>query len=150
MMLPIGRRLAVDIGDVRTGLAISDAAGILASPHSTISGEDYLAQIAEIVRGEEVVVLYVGLPLHLSGHEGSAAEKIRIEVEKLKVMLSDTVLIRLLDERLTTKSARSKLLSNQGKALKSNIDQLAAVEILEFALNSERLNQELAGHEPIG
>lgn len=150
MMLPIGRRLAVDIGDVRTGLAISDAAGILASPYSTISGEDYLAQIAEIVRSEEVVVLYVGLPLHLSGHEGSAAEKVRIEVEKLKVMLSDTVSIRLLDERWTTKSANSKLLSNQGKPLKSNIDQLAAVEILEFALNSERLNQELAGHEPIG
>ena len=149
MMLPLGRRLAVDIGDVRTGIAISDAAGILASPYSTITGEDYLAQLAEIIRNEEVAVLYIGLPLHLSGVEGSAASRVRLEVEKLKEMLADTVFVRLLDERLTTKSASTKLLSRQSKPSRSNIDQLAAVEILEFALNAERLNQELAGHEPI-
>ncbi len=149
MMLPLGRRLAVDIGDVRTGVAISDAAGILASPYTTVSGENYLAKIAEIVKNEEVTVVYVGLPLHLSGQEGNAAAKVRAEVSNLKNQLAETVIVRLLDERLTTKSASSKVISNQGKVNRSNIDQLAAVEILEFALNSERLNKELAGYEAI-
>lgn len=149
MMLPLGRRLAVDIGDVRTGVAISDAAGILASPYTTVSGESYLDQIAEIVESEEIAVIYVGLPLHLSGHEGDAAAKVRAAVNNLKNLLAGTVVVRLLDERLTTKSASSKVISNQGKVNRSNIDQLAAVEILEFALNSERMNKELAGYEAI-
>jgi putative Holliday junction resolvase len=149
-MLPLGRRLAVDIGDVRTGVAISDVTGILASPYATITGEDYLSKLAQIVKSEEVVVVYVGLPLHLSGAEGAAAAKVRVEVRKLRQELGDSVWLRLLDERLTTKSASSKLTPNQTKPNGSNIDQLAAVEILEFALNSERLKNELAGYEPIG
>ncbi|MEY5018456.1 MAG: hypothetical protein RJB54_374 [Actinomycetota bacterium] len=149
MMLPLGRRLAVDIGDARTGVAISDVTGVLASPYATITGEDYLSKLAQIVKSEEVVVVYVGLPLHLSGVEGAAAAKVRAEVGKLRSELEDSVSLRLLDERLTTKSASSKLNPNQAKPNRSNIDQLAAVEILEFALNFERLNKELAGYEPI-
>lgn len=147
MMLPLGRRLAIDIGDVRTGVAISDVTGMLASPYATVSGEDYISKLAAIVKSEEVVVVYVGLPLHLSGTEGAAAAKVRVEVGKLRQELGDLVWLRLLDERLTTKSANSKLTPNQAKPNRSNIDQLAAVEILDFALNSERLNNELAGYE---
>ncbi|MBU3691973.1 MAG: Holliday junction resolvase RuvX [Candidatus Nanopelagicaceae bacterium] len=147
--MPLGRRLAVDIGDVRTGVAISDAAGILASPYATVSGQDYLTKIAEIVNSEGVTVVYVGLPLHLSGQEGDAAAKVRVAVSKLKKLLTETVIIRLLDERLTTKSASSKVISNHSKVNRSNIDQLAAVEILEFALNSERLTRELAGNDAV-
>ncbi|MEN9542964.1 MAG: hypothetical protein RL239_617, partial [Actinomycetota bacterium] len=84
MMLPLGRRLAVDIGDARTGVAISDVTGVLASPYATITGEDYLSKLAQIVKSEEVVVVYVGLPLHLSGVEGAAAAKVRAEVGKLR------------------------------------------------------------------
>jgi putative Holliday junction resolvase len=149
VMLPLGRRLAIDIGDVRTGVAISDVTGILASPYATVSGEDYISKLAQIVKSEEVVIVYVGLPLHLSGAEGAAAAKVRVEVMKLRQELGDSVSLRLLDERLTTKSANTKLTPDQAKSNRSNIDQLAAVEILEFALNSERLNNELAGHEPI-
>ena len=81
MYRKVGRRLAIDYGDVRIGVAMSDLSGVVASPLETIENGESLEEsqrrIAEICNEEEVSVIYIGLPLHLSGEEGSSALKAR-------------------------------------------------------------------------
>src|SRR4051812_30050264 len=70
--------LAVDLGKVRVGIAVSDELGMLAHPRAALSGKSRKALLAELValaREEEVTRFLVGLPLEMSGAEGSAAEK---------------------------------------------------------------------------
>ena len=73
-MLPSGRRLAIDYGDVRIGIALSDATGLIATPYKTlINGPDgflsAIEEIFQIVMAEYIRVIYIGWPLHLSGAE---------------------------------------------------------------------------------
>ena len=141
--IPKGRRLAIDVGTKRVGLAISDPSSIIASPLRTVSPEDLIDSLRELVVSEEVSVIYVGLPLHLSGQEGISAEIARATASEIAEVLG--IEVRLLDERLTTTSAL-KNSSGTKKPSKENVDQIAAVALLEFALQSERNRGELAGH----
>lgn len=140
--LPEGRRLAIDVGTVRVGIAISDPALIIASPVSTSSPDELLAELRTLISTENVSVVYVGLPLHLSGHEGSSAEIAKATASEI----ADTfpIQVRLLDERLTTTSALRDSRPSK-KPTKEYVDQIAAVALLEFALQSERNRGELAG-----
>ncbi len=140
--IPTGRRLAIDVGTKRVGLAISDPSSIIASPLRTVSPEDLIDSLRELVVSEEVSVIYVGLPLHLSGQEGISAEIARATASEIAEVLG--IEVRLLDERLTTTSAL-KNSSGAKKPSKENVDQIAAVALLEFALQSERNRGELAG-----
>ena len=99
----IGRRIAIDFGDKWAGIAISDNSGLIASPYKSVPAGEVLNEIKQIAEDGEVAVIYVGLPLHLSGHEGASVEKVRdfaSEVASLKIAPT-----RLVDERLSTKSA---------------------------------------------
>jgi putative Holliday junction resolvase len=146
-----GRRLAVDVGKVRVGLSISDYHGILASPLTNVSrlADDIetAKAILTAVAGEELVEIYVGLPLTMSGtHSASTSDAIALA--KALASVSETP-VRMIDERLTTVSASAALRAS-GKNSKSGrgvIDQVAATEILEQALSFERNNSELAGQE---
>ncbi len=140
--IPKGRRLAIDVGTKRIGLAISDPSSIIASPLRTVSPEDLIDSLRQLVISEEVSVIYVGLPLHLSGQEGISAEISRATASEIAEVLG--IEVRLLDERLTTTSAL-KNSSGTKKPSKENVDQIAAVALLEFALQSERNRGELAG-----
>lgn len=146
-----GRRLAVDVGKVRVGLSISDYHGILASPLTNVSrlADDIetAKAILTAVDGEELLEIYVGLPLTMSGtHSTSTSDAIALA--KALASVSETP-VRMIDERLTTVSASAALRAS-GKNSKSGrgvIDQVAATEILEQALSFERNNSELAGQE---
>lgn len=148
-MLISGRRLAIDYGDVRIGVSISDPTCIVVSPLTTIrnSGEieKVLTQVKEIVEENAIVVVYVGLPLHLSGNEGESAAKVRYFVTQLSQTLSKDISVRLFDERLSTASAEREARERGKRLSKSDIDQWAAVSILETALNSEKASGQLAG-----
>ena len=108
----------------------------------SVSPEDLIDSLRELVVSEEVSVIYVGLPLHLSGQEGISAEIARATASEIAEVLG--IEVRLLDERLTTTSAL-KNSSGTKKPSKENVDQIAAVALLEFALQSERNRGELAG-----
>ena len=146
-----GRRLAVDVGKVRVGLAISDFHGILASGLTNVarqpSNEATCKLILDAVADEDIVEIYVGLPLSMSG-ENTASTQDAIE---LAVSLSEMVStpIRMVDERLTTVSATAALRSSgrNSKQGRSIIDQVAATMILEQALNQERQTGLPAGKE---
>lgn len=139
-------RLAVDVGSVRVGVARSDPDGILAVPECTLprSG-DLLGELTRRCQDLEAVVVYVGLPLTLSGQAGPAAR----DAEELarEVAAALPVPVRLIDERLTTVTAQQSLHA-AGRTTRSSrdvIDQAAAVAILEHALSAERAGGTLAG-----
>lgn len=136
-----GRRLGVDVGAVRVGIALSDPAPMLATPLVTLrrdedAGSD-LAQLAGLVTEHEVVEVVVGLPKTLRGDHGSAAEAARAYAEALTERIAP-VPVRFHDERLTTVTA-SRILSQRGvrgKRQRAVVDQAAAVEILQAWLDA--------------
>lgn len=135
-----GRRLGVDVGDVRIGVAVSDPDGILATPVETVAaGPTAIGRIAELVREYEALECVVGLPMGLSGREGPAAVKVRAFCEQLLEAI-DPVPIRLFDERMSTVTATSHLRESgrSGRGKRRVIDQAAATVILQTALESER------------
>jgi putative Holliday junction resolvase len=146
-----GARLAIDYGERRIGIAKSDNSRLIASPVVTLdnsesTGNVYSA-IKDIVTESHAMLVYIGLPLHLSGKESASSEKARVFASLLKQHLPQEVQIRLLDERLTTSSAVGELKNAGLKSSRESIDQLAAVKILEFALEVERLSGKAAGNE---
>jgi putative holliday junction resolvase len=141
-----GRSLGVDVGEVRVGVALSDPAGILATPLVTLSrdrsgGKD-LDELAAMVAEHEVVEVVVGLPRTLAGQEGPAARAAADYARALAGRLGGSVAVRLTDERLTTVSATRTLAQRgvRGRKQRAVIDQAAAVEILQGWLDARRTN----------
>ena len=98
------RILALDVGDRRIGLAISDEMGWTAQALETLARRDLkrdLSHLAELIRSREVTEVVVGLPRHLDGHIGPQAQKVLTFVESLKTRISAPVL--MWDERLTSR-----------------------------------------------
>lgn len=139
-----GRRIAVDVGDVRIGVASCDPDGILATPVETVPGRDVPAarrRLASIVAEYEPIEVLVGLPRSLNGGEGPAAGKVRTFAGGLASSVAP-VPVRLVDERMSTVSAArglrdSGVTSRKGRAV---VDQAAAVVILQSALETERVS----------
>jgi putative Holliday junction resolvase len=139
-----GRRLAVDVGDARIGVASSDPDGLLATPVETVPGRDVpaaLRRLAELVGEYEPVEVVVGLPRSLSGGEGPAAAKVTGFAEELARRITP-VPVRLVDERMTTVTAARGMRASgvSSKKGRSRIDQAAAVVILQGALETERVS----------
>ncbi|WP_338678158.1 Holliday junction resolvase RuvX [Streptomyces sp. SCSIO 30461] len=139
-----GRRLAIDVGDARIGVASCDPDGVLATPVETVPGRDVPAahrRLLQIADEYEPIEVVVGLPRSLSGGEGPAAAKVRAFARELARGIAP-VPVRLVDERMTTVSAAAGLRASGVKSRKgrSVIDQAAAVIILQNALESERVS----------
>lgn len=142
-----GVRLGVDVGTVRVGLAASDPDGVLATPVATLSRRpersaqqaDALGQIAAYVAERDVMEVVVGLPRSMSGAEGSSARAARAYAEEIARAVHP-VPVRLVDERLSTVDAHRALhaAGRPGRRHRSVVDQVAAVTILQAALDAER------------
>ncbi len=147
-----GVRLGVDVGDVRIGVARSDPDGLLATPVETVTrGRGDLARLRQLAREHAAVEAVVGLPRSLSGQEGPAAAKARSFADELAgVLHRDGIPVRLCDERLSTVSAEAALRGQgrKGARRRAVVDQVAAVVILQNALDTERSTGRPAG-EPV-
>jgi putative Holliday junction resolvase len=142
-----GRRLGVDVGDVRIGVAMCDPSGMIATPVSTLpAGATSVAQLVALAGEHEVMEVVVGLPRSLSGGEGPSAAKVRSYAGRLAQALHP-VPVRLVDERLTTVTAERVLRDRgkKGQRRRSIVDQVAAVEILQSALDGERTSGRAPG-----
>ncbi|MEU5900944.1 MULTISPECIES: Holliday junction resolvase RuvX [Streptomyces] len=144
-----GRRLAIDVGDARIGVASCDPDGILATPVETVPGRDVPAaqrRLKQLAEEYEPIEIVVGLPRSLNGGEGPAAAKIRLFTQELARMVAP-ISVRLVDERMTTVTASQGLRASGVKSKKgrSVIDQAAAVIILQQALESERASGKAPG-----
>jgi len=145
----MGRKLAIDIGRARLGIAISDLSGILSSPLDSVrriaDDSETIKEILKIVADNEVQEIYVGDPVSLSGEITPSTDDARNFASLLQ---STTVLpVRLIDERLTTVTAARNLRDSgkNAKTSKSLIDSASAVVILEAVLQVERVSGEAAG-----
>lgn len=144
-----GRRLAIDIGKVRIGLAISDFHGILASGLTNVARAKTLEQTCEAIisaiKDEDLLEIYVGLPLAMSGsHTASTADAIEVATA---LSGYTAIPIRMIDERLSTVSATASLRASgrDSKSGRKVIDQIAATVILEQALQIEKQTESVAG-----
>lgn len=142
-----GVRIAVDPGAVRVGVARSDPAGTLAVPVRTLRrGIDDLNAIAALVREYEAIEVLVGHPINLRGAPGPAAAAAAAYARELVPLVAPAD-VRLVDERLSTKAAQRQITEvgrRKGRA-RSVIDQAAAVNILQHALDAELATGNPAG-----
>jgi putative holliday junction resolvase len=144
-----GVRLGVDVGTVRVGLARSDRDGLLATPLETVQirsrSDEHFQRIVWNVRDLAVFEVIIGLPRSLSGLEGSAAQAVRAYAVEIARRVAP-IPVRLVDERLSTVTAHQRLheAGVKGRKHRPVVDQLAAVVILQSALDGERSS----GREP--
>lgn len=138
-----GRRLGIDVGSVRIGVAVCDPDGILATPVETVrrdtGGGSDIARVAALVAEYEAVGVIVGLPKTLRNTDGAAVAAAREFGDALTSAISP-VSVEYVDERLTTVTAAQALRAS-GRSAKSSravIDQAAAVAILQGWLDARR------------
>jgi len=139
--------LGVDVGDVRIGVASCDPGGMIATPVMTLSASSSsIAQLVALAAEHDALEVVVGLPRSLSGGEGPAAQKVRTYAGRLAQALHP-VPVRLVDERLTTVTAERVLRDRgkKGQRRRSVVDQVAAVQILQIALDGERTSGRAPG-----
>jgi putative holliday junction resolvase len=134
------RSLGLDVGDRRTGVALSDPLGILASPLLVFELKNDVEDIAfilKLVEQYDVEKIIVGLPQSMDGTMGSQADKVKVFGEKLKNQ--SPVPVEYRDERLTTVSAKRMLIESGNKKYSKNkkveYDSAAAAVILQSYLN---------------
>lgn len=130
--------LAVDLGKARTGLAVCDKSGILASPAGVITEynpEKLLEKVAEQAQAYKAELLVMGLPRNMDGSEGESAQNAR----QFGAALSEKtgLPVEFQDERGTTITAHNYLnaTNTRGKKRKAVVDAVAAVVILQNYLD---------------
>ena len=136
----IGRVMALDVGKVRIGVALSDGLGLTAQPLLTVwrktRGED-LRSLIRLIRKHEVAEIVVGNPLHMSGELSPWAAKVQEFAGELRERCG--VPVQLWDERLSSLAAH-EILDEAGhdkRGRKFVIDQVAAVVILRDWMESK-------------
>ncbi len=142
-----GKRLGVDVGEARVGVAQCDPDAILATPVVTLrrNGSD-IRRVAKMVREEDVLEVIVGLPFNMDGTEGVSARHARAWAGKLARRVAPAT-VRLVDERLSTVAAHAQLSAagRDSRKHRSVVDQVAATVILETALEMERRSGQAPG-----
>ena len=138
----MGRIMALDVGDVRIGIAVSDLMGIIANPLETYvrkgDAEKDAKYIVDLAVSREVSLFISGLPLGLNGRENDQTAKTREFIDVL-TSLTD-IPVKYLDERFTTLSAERVLIQGNVRRedRKKVIDKVAATIILQNYLDSKR------------
>jgi putative Holliday junction resolvase len=138
------RILALDVGARRIGVAVSDALGITAQGLETIQRQNKrrdLETLRQLLKKYDIREIVVGLPLRLSGAEGTQSEKMRQFADDLKAHLKVTV--HLWDERWTSTEA-NRLLRETDLSIKKRgqaVDRMAAILILQSWMEA-RANRE--------
>ena len=138
-----GRLLAVDWGERRIGLALSDETQTLAQPLTTLTrraGKRFpMAQLVELVNRHRVTGIIVGLPLDETGAEGDAAHAAKTLADDIKRRVGD-VEVTMWDERMTTARvlAAVREMGGSTRGRKADLDAMAAALLLQHYLDSKR------------
>ena len=135
-----GRIIGLDVGEARTGVALSDPLGIIASPFDTIQVKSLRADaeaVKAIAEEQGAVRIVVGVPLNMEGKVGPQAAKVLEFVEVLREAVDLEVVT--IDERFSTAAAERSLRESgvKGKRRKQVVDQVAAQQILQLYLDRE-------------
>ncbi len=133
--------MALDVGDVRIGIAVSDMMGIIANPLETYTRRGDISRdaqyIADLAKAQQVELFISGLPLGLNGLENEQTAKTRVFIDELSKHTD--IPVKYMDERFTTISAERVLI--EGNVRRENrkkvIDKVAATIILQNYLDSK-------------
>lgn len=141
-----GVRLGVDVGRARVGVARSDRDGLLATPIETVARDDAsVRRLVELAEEYDAFEILVGLPLNMRGEDTASTTDAR---EFAAAVAAASVRpVRLVDERLSTVSAHAAL-RQSGRSQRSSrsiVDQVAAVVLLQQALDVEKSTGRPAG-----
>ena len=133
------RTLGVDFGDARTGLALSDMSGFLASGLGTIKSTSFmqtLDAVCEAAKKNDVCLIVLGHPINMNGTLGPRSDKIKAFGAQLEE--KSGVKVVLFDERLSTANAHVMLnmTGTRGQKRKQIIDEMSACLILQSYLDS--------------
>lgn len=142
----LGVRLGIDVGKARVGVARCDREGLLAVPVETVPRSDAApARILALAEEYGAIELVLGLPVALSGNETSSTADAREFAEQL---VAGGIPIRFVDERLSTVSANATLrtVGRSQRSSRSIVDQVAAVVLLQQAIDVEKSTGSPAGH----
>ena len=133
--------LGVDYGDARTGLALSDLSGFLASGAGCIKSTGFLKtaeSVAEVAKNNDVGLIVLGHPINMNGTLGPRSEKVQAFGKHLEEITG--IKVELFDERLSTANAHVILnqTNTRGQKRKDIIDEMSACLILQSYLDRER------------
>lgn len=136
----MGRVLALDIGERRIGVAVSDPTGMLAQPLTVITRQGVAKDVAAVIsllQQQEATTVVVGCPYTLQGDESVAARRVSAFVNALREAVDTPVV--LMDERLSTVEAERRMreASWKGRAVRGRVDAVAAALILERYLRRQ-------------
>ena len=140
------RVLALDIGEKRIGVAVSDPSGTVASPLVVLDAARVLGDghdLAKVAEEYEIELVVVGLPLSLTGTEGPQAERVRRAAARLAGFLR--VPVEFADERLSSVQA-SRAMSDVGatqRKQRGSVDMVAAAVFLQSYLDSRRFGGQI-------
>ncbi len=132
------RLLALDLGEKRIGVAISDELGMFAHPRSALhitSDKEAVEAIVKLVSAEDAGEVVVGLPLNLEGHAAAQATRIRPVINALRRRL--TVPVTEWDERFSSAQA-SRQVTGTKRQRSGELDSASAAVILQAVLDSRR------------
>ena len=134
------RVLGLDLGSKRIGVAVSDRTGTIASPLQVLQRSGSVRRdhevIARLVREEEAEAVVVGLPLHMNGTEGAAAQAARKEAATLATVVG--VPVHTWDERRSTVTADQAMMQAglRAEERRRHVDKIAAAVLLQGWLDA--------------
>ncbi|WP_193598914.1 Holliday junction resolvase RuvX [Microbacterium sp. YJN-G] len=141
-----GIRLGIDVGKARVGVSRCDPDGMLAVPVETVPrSESSIQRIAELAQEWEPIEFVVGLPVNMRGDETPSTVDARDFAAELAARTR--IPVRLVDERLSTVTAHAALRSSgrSQRNSRSIVDQVAAVVLLQHAVDTEKSTGRPAG-----
>lgn len=134
----MGRKLALDFGIKRTGIAITDEMNIIASGLTTVDSKDLMTFLEKIVPDKKVDTIVLGEPKKLNNEDSHITQNVRFLKEDLEVKFPDLKIV-LMDERYTSKMAFQSMidggLSKKQRQNKALIDEVSATIILQSYMN---------------
>lgn len=137
----MGRILAIDYGNRRTGIAVTDPGQVIASPLDTVATHELMHYLESYISGEDVELLVVGHPKKLDNTESGVLKQIRFFVQAFKKRFSE-IRVEWVDERFTSSLAAEALreggMKKSDRRVKENVDKVSAALILQSFL--ERRN----------
>jgi len=137
------RKLGIDYGDSRVGIAITDSLGITAQGLETIhhKGNDkiVLRRLEELTKMYEICTFVIGMPLNMDGTKGERVEITKKFIHKIKCKFNN-ISIETIDERLTTVAAHKTMnfLNVANRQKRNIVDTISAVYILETYMNKQK------------
>ncbi len=136
----MGRILAIDVGQKRIGLAVTDPLGIIATGLDTVSISKVFEYLAAYSEKEKIDLFIIGHPLQMNNKPSESVKYIEPFFKKLKKTFPD-IPVRFADERFTSKLAKQAIIagghSKEARKNKAMIDKISAVIMLQSFLDQE-------------